>query len=54
MKTLTKYFLHFCVWQMQLEYDIGCATGMNHRYLAGLRQRIREMEHDLRMMEVQL
>ncbi len=46
------WFLKACIWQMQLEHDIGDATGMNWRYLSGLRGAIKDMDRELRMMEL--
>jgi hypothetical protein len=52
MKSIYPTFLKFCIWMQQMEYDIGAATGMNHRYLAALRASIKDFERDLRVSEL--
>jgi hypothetical protein len=52
MTTLNILVLRFCLWQMGLEHTIGESTGMNPRYLASLRNSMRDMRRDLRLMEL--
>lgn len=53
MNKLNTWFLRFCLWQTQFEYDIGRATGMNRRYLQALRRDIVEMSGRLNRLEIQ-